>query len=260
MNSIHLVLSLVASLKWEVQQMDVKYSFLHGYLHEEIYMEQAPRFIQTDSSLVYRLKKSLYGLKQAPKAWYAKMDSFLLDTRFSRCHFDNTVYTKKVVLQSKEGIPLSQSKYACDLLCHFHMEDYKPSPSPFKSRDKLSVTCNSLEVDATLYRQLVEKNLYLTHTRPDLSFVVALISQFMQNPHEIHWKATKRILRYVRGYVFSLSSGPITWACKKQSSISLSSVEAEYCGVVEASKEALLASSDPVRIWLSTATCDYTLV
>ena len=40
MNSIHLVLSLATSFKWEVHQMDVKSAFLHGYLHEEIYMEK----------------------------------------------------------------------------------------------------------------------------------------------------------------------------------------------------------------------------
>eukprot|EP00253_Pinus_taeda_P032502 PITA_32502 len=96
MNSVYLVLSLAASFKWEVHQMDVKFAFLHGDLHEEIYMEQPIGFIQTDSSLVCWLKKSLYGLKQAPQAWYAKMDSFLLDSGFSRCHSDNTVYTKKV--------------------------------------------------------------------------------------------------------------------------------------------------------------------
>eukprot|EP00253_Pinus_taeda_P034068 PITA_34068 len=156
MNSIRLVLSLAASFKWEVHQMDVKSTFLHGDLHEEIYMEQPTGFIQTDSSFVCRLKKSLYGLKQAPWAWYAKMDSFLLDTGFSRCHSDNSLYTKKVVLQSKEGISLSQSKYACDLLRHFHMEDCKPAPSPFQSGAKLSVSCTSPEVDATLYRQLVQ--------------------------------------------------------------------------------------------------------
>eukprot|EP00253_Pinus_taeda_P014519 PITA_14519 len=292
MNSIRLVLSLAASLKWEVHQMDVKSAFLHGDLHEEIFMEQPIGFIQTDSSLVCRLKKSLYGLKQAPRAWYAKMDSFLLESSFSRCYSDNTVYTKKVgnsliilvlyvddliltVLQSKEGISLSQSKYACDILRHFHMEDFKPAPSPFQSGVKLSVSCTSPEVDATLYRQLVGKLLYLTHTRPDLSFVVGLVARFMQNPRESHWKAAKRILRYVRGtvqfgihysakaapllvgftdsdwagdpddrkstagYVFTLGSGPITWACKKQAAISLSSAEAEYRGAVEASKEAL---------------------
>ena len=117
--------------------------------------------------------------------------------------------------------------------------------------------------------------MYLTHTRPDLSFAVGLIARFVQNPHESHWKAAKRILRYVQGtiqfgihysvkaspllvgftdsdcagdpddrkstagYVFTLGSGPITWACKKQSAISLSSAEAEYCGVIEASKEVL---------------------
>eukprot|EP00253_Pinus_taeda_P003527 PITA_03527 len=96
MNSIRLVLSLAASLTWEVHQMDVKSAFLHGDLHEEIYMEQPIGFIQTDSSLVCRLKKSLYGLKQAPRAWYTKMDSFLLESGFSRCYSDNTVYTKKV--------------------------------------------------------------------------------------------------------------------------------------------------------------------
>jgi hypothetical protein len=92
----------------------------------------------------------------------------------------------------------------------------------------------------------------LTHTHPDLSFVVGLFARYMQTPHESHWKAAKRILLYVRGtiqfrihynsggtpllvgfidsywvgdpddqkstagYVFSLGLGPVTWACKKQ--------------------------------------------
>ena len=68
MNSIRLILSLVASFKWEVHEMDVKSAFWHGGLHEEIYMKQPPSFIQNDSSLVYHLRKSLYGLKQAPQA------------------------------------------------------------------------------------------------------------------------------------------------------------------------------------------------
>eukprot|EP00253_Pinus_taeda_P011459 PITA_11459 len=119
------------------------------------------------------------------------------------------------------------------------MEDCKPTPSPFQSRAKLSVTCTSLEVDATLYRQLARKPLYLTHTCLDLSFVVGLVARFMKNPHEIHRKATKRIVRYVRSYVSTLGSRPITWACKKQSTVSICSTKEEYHGVIEASKEAL---------------------
>jgi hypothetical protein len=77
MDSICLALSIAATKGWEVHQMDMKNSFLHGDLSKEIYMEQPQGFMQ-DSSLVCRLKKSLYGLKQAPRAWYAKMDSYLL--------------------------------------------------------------------------------------------------------------------------------------------------------------------------------------
>ena len=52
MNSTCLVLALAASQKWEVQQMDVKSTFLHEDLQEEIYMEQPPGYVQNDSSLV----------------------------------------------------------------------------------------------------------------------------------------------------------------------------------------------------------------
>ena len=63
MNSIRLVLSLAASFKWEVHQMDVKSAFLHGGLHEEIYMEQPIGFIQTNSSLVCRLNPFMVSSK-----------------------------------------------------------------------------------------------------------------------------------------------------------------------------------------------------
>eukprot|EP00253_Pinus_taeda_P032867 PITA_32867 len=235
MNSILLFLYLTASFKWEVHQMDVKYAFLRGDLHEEIYMEQPIGSIQTNSSLVYRLKKSLYGLKKAPRAWYAKMDSFLLEIGFSRCHYDNTIYTKKVhkfliilvlyvgdiILTGSDPKLINHMKSS--LKKNFEMSDlgHLIIFLVFKS-------CNLRKVFPF---PSPRKLLYLTHARPDLSFVVGLIAWFMQNSHEIHWKAAKRIIRYVQG--------PITWACKKQSAISLSSIEAEYCGVVEASKEAL---------------------
>ena len=95
MNSIYLVLSLSALHNWEFHQIDVNSIFLQGNLQKEIFMEQPPGYVQNNCSLVCHLKKSLYGLKQAPRSWYAKIDSFLLDTGFSRCHFDPNVYTKK---------------------------------------------------------------------------------------------------------------------------------------------------------------------
>ena len=90
------------------------------------------------------------------------------------------------VLQTKEGIFLSQSKYACDFLRRFHMVDCKPTPSPFQSGVKLSAKCTSPEVDATLYGYHVGSLLHFTHSCPDLYFVVRRVAHYMQTPHESH--------------------------------------------------------------------------
>eukprot|EP00253_Pinus_taeda_P002223 PITA_02223 len=124
-------------------------------------------------------------------------------------------------------------------------------------------------------RQLVGSLIYLTATRPDISFSVSYISRFMAAPKADHWIAAKRVLRYVRGtsdygllytrssdpilsgytdsdcadsvddrkstagYVFSLGSSAVTWTSKKQQVVALSSTEAEYRGAVKASCEAV---------------------
>jgi hypothetical protein len=80
------------------------------------------------------------------------------------------------VLQTKEGIFLSQYKYSYDLVFRFQMDDSKPNPSPFQSRVKLVSSYTILEFDATLYLQLLGSVLYLTHTHPDYSFVAGLVS------------------------------------------------------------------------------------
>jgi hypothetical protein len=117
--------------------------------------------------------------------------------------------------------------------------------------------------------------LYLTHSRPDLSYVVGAVSRFMQESHELHWKVAKLILRYVwgtitfgihyvadstldligftdsdwvgdstdrkstSGYSLNLGFGPICWSSKKQVDIALSSVEAKYRGVVNITIQAM---------------------
>jgi hypothetical protein len=102
------------------------------------------------------------------------------------------------VFQTNERNFLAQSKYVCDPLHRFHMDDCKLATSSFQSGFKLAFTCTSPKVDATLYRPLVGSLLYLTHTRPDIPFVVGLVSRYMQTPHESHWKAAKMILLYVK--------------------------------------------------------------
>ncbi|KAE8684638.1 Chitin elicitor receptor kinase 1 [Hibiscus syriacus] len=78
------------------QKEDVKTTFLHGDLEEEIYMRQPEGFIEAGKkNLVCRLKKSLYGLKQAPRQWYKKFDSFMGSSGFTRCQADHCCYIKR---------------------------------------------------------------------------------------------------------------------------------------------------------------------
>ena len=71
MTFIRFLLSLATTFDLEVEKMDVKTTFLHGDLDEEIYMKQSKGFtVKGKKELVYKLKKSLYSLKQSPRMWY----------------------------------------------------------------------------------------------------------------------------------------------------------------------------------------------
>ena len=76
MSTLRLLIGIVETEDLDLEQLDVKTTFLHGEL-EDIYMSQLAGFLVTGekSHLVCRLKKSLYGLKQALRMWYQKFDS-----------------------------------------------------------------------------------------------------------------------------------------------------------------------------------------
>jgi hypothetical protein len=85
LDTVRTLLAIATQHKWQVYQMDVKSSFLNGFLEEEVYVDQPPRFeVQEHLAKVYRLKKALYGLKQAPGAWYNRIDTYLSKSGFSR--------------------------------------------------------------------------------------------------------------------------------------------------------------------------------
>ncbi|GKB75451.1 cysteine-rich receptor-like protein kinase 8 [Tanacetum coccineum] len=115
----------------------------------------------TSSTLVCKLKKSLYGLKQAPRQWFAKLSSALLSFGY---------------IQSKAGYSLFT----------------KSDNSSFTAADM----GNPLP-DPEVYRRYIGKIIYLTITRPDICYIVQLLSQFMQNPTSVHMRAVKHLLRYL---------------------------------------------------------------
>lgn len=95
---------------------------------------------------------------------------------------------------------LSQEKYATDLVKSVGLQGCKPSSTPLSSSEKLSLTQENLlnQEDSTNYRSLVGALQYLTLTRPDISFAVNKVCQFLHAPTTVHWTGAKRIVRYVR--------------------------------------------------------------
>ncbi|XP_070014794.1 secreted RxLR effector protein 161-like [Nicotiana sylvestris] len=176
-------------------------------------------------------------------------------------------------MRSKEGIVLNQRKYALELISEVGLSDCKPASIPMELNHKLTTVDYDKHVgitedaelgDITAYQKLIGKLLYLTITRPDLCFVVQVLSQFMQNPKQSHLNAAMRIIRYIKGsqglgiflkkgethtltayydsdwaacpntrrsitgYVVKLGNSLLSWKSKKQQTVSRSSAEAEY--------------------------------
>ena len=81
--SIRVLLALTAVQNLELEQLDVKTTFLHGKLEETIYMKQPQGFkVKGDGELVCLLRKSLYGLKQSPRQWNKRFDEFMIKSGF----------------------------------------------------------------------------------------------------------------------------------------------------------------------------------
>jgi hypothetical protein len=74
----------------------------------------------------------------------------------------------------------------------------KPVVSPFLSGVRIEDGYATPLVDCTKYQQLIESLLYLTHAHIDISYTIGVVSRYMQDPHELHWKDVKKILQLVK--------------------------------------------------------------
>ncbi|GJQ99481.1 retrovirus-related pol polyprotein from transposon TNT 1-94 [Tanacetum coccineum] len=179
--------------------MDVKTTFLNGILCEEVYVSQPDGFVDQDNlNHVYKLKKALYGLKQAPRAWYNLLLKFLLSQEFSKGTVDPTLLQ---ISQSPRGIFLNQSKYALESFKKYGMESSNPMDTLMVEKSELDEDTKGKVVDPTHYRGMVGTLIYLTASRPDLTFAVCICARYQEKPTKKHLHAIKRIFKYLRGTV-----------------------------------------------------------
>lgn len=168
---------------------------------------------------------------------------------------------------------MSQKKYLVDLLEEYHLFDSKPSKLPMDSQLKLEPEKGEPLQDVQPYQKIMGKLIYLTVTRPDIVYVVHILTQYMQRPTTEHMNAAKRLLKYLAGntsqgillvshsaaqltaycdsdwascsfsrrstsgYCIMLGASPLSWKTKKQTVVARSSAEAEYREMALASCE-----------------------
>jgi hypothetical protein len=171
-------------------------------------------------------------------------------------------------------IGINQAAYLRNVAEKFCLGDAKPIHTPMEPGLVLTDTDDSNSTSAP-YQEACGSVLWAAIvTRPDVQFAIGILAQHARNPKEIHWKALKRVIRYldttrnlwltfggsedslirgytdsdwgsqpdrhsISGYAFAVGVGVITWRSKKQSIVALSTTEAEYIAMAEAVKEAL---------------------
>uniref|UniRef100_A0AAV1VA69 Reverse transcriptase Ty1/copia-type domain-containing protein n=1 Tax=Peronospora matthiolae TaxID=2874970 RepID=A0AAV1VA69_9STRA len=170
-----------------------------------------------------------------------------LKTRFEmtdsgKCTF---VLGIELVDESDGSVTMCQRRYVNDILKRFGMDECKATASPVDLSTRLVASSEAAKIDVP-FREAVGALMHLTTaTRPYIAYAVGYVSRFMENPQQEHWTAPSDKIDFrgysdadwagdhadrksTSGYTFMLMGAPVSWGSKKQSSVSLSTSEAEY--------------------------------
>nr|CAN67902.1 hypothetical protein VITISV_037907 [Vitis vinifera] len=247
-SSIRLLLAFVAHKDLELDQLDVKTTFLHGELDELIYMQPPEGFGE--------------GIKDGQR---------ILGMEIERD-------------RSKRVLRLSQKSYISKVLSRFEMNNVKTVSTPLGQHFRLSITQapktheEKMFMERTPYASMVGSVMYtMVCSRPDLAYAVSMIRRYMSCLGKPHWQAVKWLFQYLAGtrslglvyggnsqlgtqlqgfvdadypgnidtrksligYVFTVFGGAVSWKANLQSVVALSATEAEYMAMTEVVKEVI---------------------
>ncbi|GJR86133.1 retrovirus-related pol polyprotein from transposon TNT 1-94 [Tanacetum coccineum] len=213
LESIRILLAYACALDFKLFQMDVKSAFLNGFINEEVYVAQPPGFIDFEKpDHVYKLKKALYGLKQAPKAWYDRLKAFLIKHEYKMGMVDNTLFTKK-----KSSNLIIVQIYVDDII--------------------FGSTCQDMcDEFAKIMHDEFEMSMM-----GELNFFLGLQIKQIEDGDYVDRKSTSGICTFVGCCLTS-------WFSKKQTTLAISTTEAEYVSAGKACQQAL---------WMKQALIDY---
>ncbi|GJS59819.1 putative ribonuclease H-like domain-containing protein [Tanacetum coccineum] len=243
----------------EPKKMDVKSAFLYGKIEEEVYVCQSPGFEDPDfPDRVYKVEKALYDASSLELGLQVK--------------------------QKKDGIFISQDKYATEILNKFGFTDVKIASTSMETQKPLLKDEDGEKVNVHLYKSIIGSLMYLTFSRPDIMFIVCACARYQVNPKISHLHAVKRIFRYLKGqpkldiwypkhspfdlvaytdgdYAGAsldmkstiggcqfLGSRLISWQCKKQTVVANSIIEAEFVAASSCYRQVL---------WIQNQLLDY---
>ena len=197
-----------------------------------------------------------------------KLRKPLVPSLTSRIWASCTIFLGWSILQDEKtgNVWIGQPAYVESILKKFGMNNSKPVSTPIDPNTKLTKTTDDEQsIDQQLYQSAIGSLLYLSGgTRPDITFSVSNLAKFSAKPSKHHWIAIKRVMRYLKGtinfgilytkqksqnfvaysdadwagdlddrkstsgYLFQICGGAVSWRSKKQSSVVLSTAEAEY--------------------------------
>ncbi|XP_065618792.1 uncharacterized mitochondrial protein AtMg00810-like [Quercus suber] len=274
---------------WVLHQLDVNNAFLNGDLHEEAYMS-LPLGLHSKGESKGKLhgfvqSKADYSLfiKKDGKLFIALLvyvDDILIGSNDPKAVEDLKVYLDKhfklkdlgslkyflglEVARSQKGISLCQRKYALEIVHDAGMLGCKLARTSMEASLKLNKDDGELLHDAGMYRRLIGRLLFLTITRPDITYSMHRLSQYMSKLRKPYLKVAYRVIQYIKGtagqgsffpsdtslhlkaftnadwaacldsrrsitgfFVF-LGDSLVSWKSKKQNTVSRSTAEAEY--------------------------------